>query len=152
MDTDRYMRVQPIKDGTVIDHIPPGKALAVYRALNLEPEGTISILINAISRKEGRKDILKVENRELAMDEVNKVALIAPKATINIIRDYEVVRKFKIAPPKRVKGLLRCGNPNCITNQREPVESEFRLASEKPLRLVCVYCERDLTNLDERFI
>jgi aspartate carbamoyltransferase regulatory subunit len=91
----------------------------------------------------GRKDIVKVENRELKPEEVDKIALIAPQATINIIRDLEVVEKHKVYLPKSIEGIIRCANPNCISNVvREPVISKFVTVSEDPLRFRCFYCER----------
>ena len=150
---EKYMKVQKIVNGTVIDHIPAGRALDVYRVLNLSIEkGSISILINTISAKAGRKDILKVENVELTEEEVNRIALVAPEATINIIRDGQVARKFKVEIPEKVIGIMRCPNPNCITNQKEPVTTEFHLSSRKPLRYRCIYCERETVDLVENLM
>lgn len=145
--TGKYMKVQRIEHGTVIDHIPPGRALDVLRVLGIREDRSMSILINTASKKAEKKDILKVEDVELTRDDVNRVALIAPQATINIIRDGEVVDKFKVQAPRVVRNILRCSNPNCISNQREPVIPEFRLASEEPHRYVCIYCERDVIDL-----
>jgi aspartate carbamoyltransferase regulatory subunit len=90
-----------------------------------------------------RKDIVKVEDRELKPEEVDKIALIAPQATINIIRDSEVVAKHKVFLPESIEGIIRCANPNCISNaEREPVISRFIRVSENPLRFRCFYCER----------
>ena len=147
---DKYMKVQRIEHGTVIDHIPPGKAFDVLSVLGISNERSMSILINSQSKKGDRKDILKVEDVELSGEEANRVALVAPNATINIIREGEVFRKFKVEAPKVVRGILTCSNPNCISNQREPVTSEFRLGEEEPHRYVCVYCERDIVDLAKR--
>jgi aspartate carbamoyltransferase regulatory subunit len=89
-----------------------------------------------------RKDILKIENRELAPNEVDQIALIAPNSTINIIRDYEVVDKGKISLLNEINGLLKCPNPNCITNTNEPVENRFYVINKEPVTLRCHYCER----------
>ncbi|MEM2428402.1 MAG: aspartate carbamoyltransferase regulatory subunit, partial [Candidatus Bathyarchaeia archaeon] len=109
---EKELRVSKIEDGTVIDHITAGYALAVLRIIGLTgKEGNIiSILMNVPSQKLGRKDIVKVENRELREDEVHKIALIAPNATINIIRNYEVVEKNKVKLPKIIKGVIKCAN------------------------------------------
>ncbi|MCU0850458.1 MAG: aspartate carbamoyltransferase regulatory subunit, partial [Candidatus Thermoplasmatota archaeon] len=93
--------------------------------------------------KKGKKDIVKIENRELDPKEVDKIALIAPKATINIIRDYEVVKKHTVQLPEEVIGLTKCSNPTCITNTREPVESRFQVICKDPVRIRCYFCERE---------
>jgi Aspartate carbamoyltransferase, regulatory subunit len=101
----------------------------------------VALVMNVESGKLGVKDIVKVEGRELTKDELNLVALVAPTATVNIIRDYEVVSKFKVVVPDVIEGLIKCKNPRCITNQqREPIKSRFRVVSREPLKLVCDYC------------
>ena len=138
------LRVAKIRKGTVIDHISAGNALVVLRILGITGrEGFIvSVAMNVPSKKLGRKDIVKIEGRELSREEVDKIALIAPRATINIIRDYKVVRKHRVRLPKVIKNIVRCINPACITNEREPVEPKFYVVSEEPLRLKCHYCGR----------
>ena len=149
----KTLKITPIKDGTVIDHITPGRALKVLRVLNL-PESTssvVSILMNVMGKK-GKKDIVKIENRELDPKELDKIALIAPKATINIIRDYEVVKKHTVEIPDEVVGITRCSNPTCISNAREPVESRFHVISKDPPRIRCYYCEREPEDIAEGII
>jgi len=149
----KELKITPIKDGTVIDHITPGRALLVLRVLHL-PESSssvVSILMNVMGKK-GRKDIVKVENRELDPKELDKIALIAPKATINIIRDYEVVKKHTVEIPDEVVGITRCSNPTCISNAREPVESRFHVISKDPPRIRCYYCEREPEDIAEGII
>jgi aspartate carbamoyltransferase regulatory subunit len=149
----KTLKITPIKDGTVIDHITPGRALKVLRVLNL-PESTssvVSILMNVMGKK-GKKDIVKVENRELDPKELDKIALIAPRATINIIRDYEVVKKHTVEIPDEVVGITRCSNPTCISNAREPVESRFHVISKDPPRIRCYYCEREPEDIAEGII
>ena len=141
---EKELIVRKIERGTVIDHIPAGYALHVLKLLGITgKEGIrIAIVMNVESKKLGKKDIVKVENIELSEDTVNRIALIAPTATINIIRDYKVVLKRKVKIPKRIEGLLTCINPRCITNQpREPVTPRFRVIERNPLRIVCEYCE-----------
>ncbi|MCC5998851.1 MAG: aspartate carbamoyltransferase regulatory subunit, partial [Thermofilum sp.] len=107
---------------------------------------TIAIVINVPSKKLGRKDIVKVEGKFLEPKEVDKIALIAPTATINIVKDFRVLEKRRVQIPREVKGLLRCSNPNCITNtKREPIETRFKLVSITPLKLKCCYCEDIVT-------
>ena len=140
----KELKVQPIKDGTVIDHITPGNALKVLKILGIEGKGDsiISIAINVVGKR-GRKDIVKIENRELDSNEVNKIALIAPNATINIIRNYEVIEKHRVVVPDEIIGIVRCPNPNCISNSKEPIKSKFIVTKRQPLRIKCYYCERE---------
>lgn len=147
---DNYMKVQRIEHGTVIDHILPGMAFDVLRVLGMSNDRSMSILINSHSRKGGKKDILKIENVELSVQEASRVALISPQATINIIVEGKVVRKFNAEAPKVVRGILTCSNPNCISNQKEPVTTEFRLGSDDGHHYVCSYCERDIIDLAKR--
>ena len=149
----KELKVTPIKDGTVIDHITPGRALKVLRILKI-PESTSSVVSVAmnVSGKMGKKDIVKVENRELDPKELDKIALIAPKATINIIRDYEVIKKHKVVLPDEVIGIAKCSNPTCISNAREPVESRFHVISKDPPRIKCYYCEREPEDITEGII
>ena len=147
----RDVKVTPIKNGTVIDHITPGMALHVLKIIGIPDTGvqsTVSVLMHVPSRKVKWKDIVKVEDRELDKSQVDKIALIAPNATINIIRNYNVVEKHHVEAPKEVIGLVRCENPNCITNKpREPVRSKFTVVEHEPLQLKCVYCERITTDI-----
>jgi len=145
--SQKYMKVERIDHGTVIDHILPSKAFDVLGVLNLSHDKTMSILVNSHSKKGGKKDILKFENVELTPEEANLVALVSPQATINIIVGGKVVRKFNAEAPKVVRGILSCSNPNCISNQNEPITSEFMLVADEDHRYVCSYCERDLDDL-----
>lgn len=149
----KELKITPIKDGTVIDHITAGHAVKVLRILKI-PEASTSVVSVAINvpSKFGRKDIVKVENRELDPKELNKIALIAPKATINIIRDFEVVKKTKVRLPREVVGIITCPNPTCISNAREPIESRFTVISDDPPRIRCYYCEREPEDIWDRII
>lgn len=149
----KKLKITPIKNGTVIDHITPGVAVKVLHILKI-PESTssvVSVAMNVQSRI-GKKDIVKVENRELDPKEVDKISLIAPKATINIIRDYEVAEKHKVQLPDEVFGILKCSNPTCISNAREPVQSRFIIVNKDPPRIKCYYCEREPEDIAERII
>lgn len=151
----KELKVQPIKNGTVIDHIKAGTALKILNILHLTEKNrfTVSLLMNVVSKKHEKKDIVKIENREIKPKEVDKVALISPNITINIIRDFEVVRKYKVKLPDKIKGILRCDNPNCITNLKtENIEPVFEVVSKKPLQLRCLYCEREMTNIAQNII
>jgi len=141
----RELKITPIRNGTVIDHIGNGLALDVLRILGvrqLERDSTVSVALHVRSGKLGWKDIVKVENIELSPRVVNAIALIAPTATISIIRDYRVREKRTVDLPPKVVGVLRCPNLNCISNQPEPLESEFEVTERRPTVLKCVFCER----------
>lgn len=134
--------VRRIRDGTVIDHIPAGRAFAVVRLLGLEGSGRrMAIVVNVDSRRMGLKDIVKVEGIYLSKEDTDRIALIAPTATINIIQDYRVREKRRVEPPEELRGILKCPNPTCITRKPgEPLESRMRRVSVKPPRYRCVYC------------
>jgi len=143
MKKPKKLRVKPIKNGTVIDHITANKALNVLKILGLpSEENTVTIAMNVPSSKMGSKDIVKIEGRELAPREVDKIALIAPNASINIIRDYELIEKGKVHLLDSISEILKCPNPNCITNTKEPVKTRFYVIEKEPVILRCYYCER----------
>lgn len=136
----KELLISPIQHGTVIDHITAGEALNVLRILGIT--GTtaecLSIATNVTSGRIGKKDIVKIENRELRKEEVDRIALIAPKATINIIRNYDVYEKKGVTIPQHLHGVVRCPNPGCISNTKEPIQSSFEV-TEKGLQ--CEYCD-----------
>ncbi len=134
--------VSKIKDGTVIDHITAGHALDVVRILGItgRTNGTVLIAMHVPSKQLGTKDILKVEGRELEPEEVDKIALLAPHASINIIRNYRVAEKKRAKLPNIISGIVKCGNPACISNSNEPVQPQFYVKSREPLMLGCHYC------------
>ncbi|WP_135825864.1 aspartate carbamoyltransferase regulatory subunit [Halorussus ruber] len=138
--SDHQLRVSKIPRGTVIDHIRAGQALNVLAILGIDGRSgeTVSVGMNIPSDQMGQKDIVKVEGRELSQDEVDVLSLIAPEATINIIREYEVVEKQYLERPERVVGVLSCPNHNCITNANEPVETKFDVLDDG---VRCEYCE-----------
>jgi len=140
MTGDRELRVSKIENGTVIDHVPGGTALHVLAILGIEGHGgdVVSIGMNVPSDRLGRKDVVKVEDRELSQSEVDVLSLIAPAATINIIRGYEVVDKARVERPDRVSGILQCSNSNCITAGDEPVDPTFEVLDDG---VRCLYCE-----------
>lgn len=132
--------ISPIKNGTVIDHITPGEGLTVIRILGIQDgtNVTFTVATNVSSSHGGRKDLVKIENRELVKSEVDKIALIAPDAKISIIRDFKVVAKKPVEVPCDIVGVIKCPNPNCITNTREPAESRFVV---HPRGFRCQYCD-----------
>ncbi|MBB6646207.1 aspartate carbamoyltransferase regulatory subunit [Halobellus ruber] len=139
-DTDRELRVSKIRNGTVIDHLTAGQALNVLALLGIDGSGgeTVSVGMNVPSDTLATKDIVKVEDRELSQSEVDVLAVISPEATINIIRDYEVIEKQRIERPESVEGVLSCPNRNCITTGDEPIRTRFAVLEEG---LRCHYCD-----------
>ena len=143
-DKEKKIKITPIENGTVIDHIRQGQALKVLKILNLidtEIDSIVSIAMN-VNSSIGKKDIVKVENMELDNEDLDKISLISPEATVNIIRDYDVVEKHRVRLPDYAKGIVRCRNKNCITNQNEPIPSKFKVVGDDPVTLRCTYCER----------
>jgi len=140
MTDDQQLRVSKIREGTVIDHVTGGQALNVLAILGIDGTGgeEVSIGMNVPSDRLGRKDVVKVEGRELSQDEVDVLSLIAPAATINIVREYDVVEKHRVERPERVLGVLQCPNRNCVTTEDEPVDSRF-VVLEEGVR--CDYCD-----------
>ena len=149
----KSLKIPLIKNGTVIDHISAGNALKVLSILQVPQhfESVVSVAMN-VKGKTGKKDIVKIENRELARLEVDKIALIAPKATINIIRDYKVVEKHQVKLPDELIGIATCSNPTCISNYMEPVESKFLVIDKDTPRIKCYYCEREPDDVGEKII
>ena len=143
-DEQKLIRVHAICDGTVIDHIEPAKTVTILKVLNLENcDGVVTVGINLRSAKLGRKGLIKIESRELTDDEVNRLAILAPEATINIVRHYKVVEKIHPAMPKEVRGLVACPNPKCITNHERALTVFYPVAaSEGGYKFKCRYCER----------
>jgi len=134
--------VSSIENGTVIDHIKAGMANKVAILLDLfSIQDTIIIGMNLESKKMGRKDIIKVKNSFLTKEHIDKIALISPNATINIIKDHNVIDKFKVEIPRYFENIIKCRNPSCIS-RKEDISSKFRTYSKDPLKVKCEYCER----------
>jgi aspartate carbamoyltransferase regulatory subunit len=138
--------VRRIKDGTVIDHIEGGRGLKVLDALGIDGKdgNVITIALNVPSGKFSKKDIIKVENKFLQDFDTNKLAVISPKATINIIKDYKLVEKRRVFLPNKIEKIFRCSNPDCITNSNEDIESTMDVIDKTGLVLRCKYCTRIL--------
>ena len=140
------LMVRRIKEGTVIDHIDEGKGLQVIKALHIDGKdgSLITIALNVPSGKFSKKDIIKVENKFLKDEDTNKIAVIAPKATINMIRDYKLVEKRRVSLPNEIDKIFRCSNPDCITNSNEVIESVMDVIDKEGSVLKCRYCSRIL--------
>jgi aspartate carbamoyltransferase regulatory subunit len=140
MTDKEALRVSKIENGTVIDHVSAGQALNVLAILGIDGLGddVLSIGMNVPSDRLGRKDVVKIEGRELSQSELDVLSLIAPAATINIIRNYDVVDKHRVERPAEVTGVLRCPNHNCISTEDEPVASRFDVLDDG---VRCEYCD-----------
>ncbi len=147
MSDTRQLLVRRIKDGTVIDHIESGKALLVLRTLDITGKdgNVITVALNVPSSKHDKKDIIKVENKFLEKNETNKLALIAPHATINIIKEYRLVEKRKIQLPDSIIGVFKCPNLKCVTNSDEYIKPVINIIDKEKIVLRCRYCFRTLT-------
>ena len=140
-------KVYRISDGTAIDHIPAGNGLDVLRILGIEKDKFTTLGINLSSNKYGKKDLVKFEDKFLDEKEFNKIALIAPTATFNLLKGGKVIKKTRVKLPKEVVGLVKCSNPNCITNHEYSV-TRFEVVNELPLKIKCHYCEKITNNED----
>lgn len=137
----KEIKIPAIKDGVVIDHLPAASAGKIIQILGVSEGSLWTIGINLESKKMQKKDVVKIENKIPTKNELNKIALIAPQATVAIIKDYKVVEKVRITVPEFVEGIIKCANLNCVTNN-QPVTSRFELKSKEPLKMTCHYCER----------
>lgn len=136
------LKVNAIENGSVIDHIPQKSVFQVIRILGLDTfENQILFGTNLDSEKYGKKGIIKVSNRFFEPAEINKIALVAPTATLIVIKDYKVVEKKQVEIPDEIRNIVKCFNPNCITNH-ETIPTRFTLISKEDLKLHCHYCEK----------
>lgn len=144
--------VSALENGTVIDHIAAKEVFRVMQMLDLtNTEETVYMGSNLDSKKLGKKGIIKVANRFFAPEEINKIALVSPRATIIEIKNFEVVSKTNVSLPEEVKGLVKCMNPNCITNH-EAIETSFTVVQNPEMKLKCHYCEKFTTKERMEFI
>lgn len=138
----KELKVSAIENGTVIDHIPVQSVYQVLRILNLmEYNDQLLIGVNLESSKMGKKGIIKVSNKFFRSDEINKIALVAPSATLILIKNFAVSEKTKVQIPDRVETIVKCFNPNCITNVEEII-TRFDVVNKDDLKLRCHYCEK----------
>jgi len=146
MEEETSLIVTRIKNGTVIDHIDGGKGLHVLEALEINgKEGdVITIALNVPSGKLKKKDIIKLENKFLEEDDTNKLAVISPSSTINIIKNFQLVEKRLVSLPDEITRIFRCSNLDCITNSKEHLEPVMDVLDKEKLVLKCRYCNRVL--------
>jgi aspartate carbamoyltransferase regulatory subunit len=144
---NKSLSVSAIENGTVIDHISAGQALRIVRLLSLaSSKHRVTLGLNLTSRSMGIKDIIKVENREITIPEANQIAIFAPQATINIIENYQPLKKFRVQLPQFIQKCLVCPNPLCISNS-DPMETHFYVkAHGGNVELSCKYCEKSFAH------
>ena len=142
------LKISAIEEGTVIDHIPTDAIFKVAEILSLDKHtGVVSIATNLQSKRIGKKGIIKVGGKSLTQEEVNKIAVVAPDATVNIIKNFNVKEKIKVKAPDVVENVIRCSNPVCITNN-EQIATKFYVVKKDPLKVKCHYCERIMAKED----
>lgn len=143
MNEKKELQVAALENGTVIDHIPSDKVFTVVSLLDLQnTDGNITIGNNFESKKLGKKGIIKVADRFFTDEEVSRLSVVAPNIKLNIIRHYEVVEKKQIVMPDELKGIVKCNNPKCITNN-EPMQTWFHVIDKELGILKCHYCEKE---------
>jgi aspartate carbamoyltransferase regulatory subunit len=144
MDQDaENMKIRKIERGMVVDHLPAGSALKVLSTLGVDAAfpGTLSVLMNVPSSRYGLKDLIKLEGKEFSRKELEKVSLLAPYASVNLVRDYKVVEKYRLSIPDEIRDAINCPNPRCITNSEGT--SRFTVECKQPLKIRCAYCETE---------
>ena len=139
----KELQVAALENGTAIDHIPPSQLFKVAKLLGLENmNNTITIGNNFHSNKMGCKGVIKISDKFFCDEEINRIAVVAPNVKLNIIRDYEVVEKKEVEMPDELKGIVKCNNPKCISNN-EPMQTWFHVIDKEKGLLKCHYCEKE---------
>lgn len=134
------MKIDSIKNGIVIDHIPAGLSTKLYDLLGLEKlETSVAIIKNASSKKMGKKDIIKIDS-DISVD-FNVIGYVAPNATVSIIKEEKVLKKQSIEMPKTLTNVLKCKNPRCITSCEQELDHVFKLTDKENKVYRCIYCE-----------
>ena len=134
------MRVDAIQNGIVIDHITAGRGMQLYELLGLqEMECPVALMLNAVSKKMGHKDIIKID-ADIPVD-VDVIGDVDPGATVNFIREGKLVKKQNIEMPKMLTNVIRCRNPRCITSVEQELDHVFRLTDAENKVYRCIYCE-----------
>jgi aspartate carbamoyltransferase regulatory subunit len=138
----KELKVSAIENGTVIDHIPSNAVFQVIRILKLDAfDSMVLFATNLESKKYGKKGLIKASNKFFQPEELNKIALVAPNASIIEIRDFQVTNKIWVEIPDKINGIVKCFNPNCVTNQ-EQLGSHFQVVDKEDIKLKCHYCEK----------
>lgn len=143
MTKETQLQVEAIKNGSVIDHIPANVGIKVLKLFKMHKTNQrVTVGLNLPSSALGAKDLIKIENIFISEDQANQLALYAPKATVNQIENYEVVKKLTLSMPEQINAIFKCPNTNCITHG-EPVDSSFNVRTKNDdVQLKCKYCEK----------
>lgn len=144
-ENNKVLLIPKIEKGIVIDHIPAGEGKKILEIIHSYPEMksiVVTLGINYSSKKLGRKDMIKLQMDFLAPEIIQQISLVVPGVTIKAVKNYMVNNKIVIQPPKEIKNLLGCRNPNCITNFEKHLETSFTIVDEKTKKVKCNYCER----------
>ena len=150
----KKLQVSALKNGTVLDHIPSNYTFHVIKILGLEAsESPLYIGNHLDSKKLGRKGIIKISDRFFARDEINKIALVAPKATLIEIKDYDVINKTQVEIPDHIEKIVKCINPKCVTNNQD-IETRFTVITDHhgKMKLKCHYCEKTMAQENIEFL
>ncbi|MBR1792848.1 MAG: aspartate carbamoyltransferase regulatory subunit [Bacteroidales bacterium] len=151
MDSKKELVVPRIENGTVIDHIPTNVVYQIAHILGLEKYNDEVLIGNYLtSQKFIRKGIIKVKNKFFSKEDLSKIALVAPMASIIIIKNYEVVEKHEAEIPDHIDNFVKCMNPRCVTNH-EIIPTKFDVIDKENLKLRCHYCEKFVTKDTIRF-
>lgn len=153
MPQRKELIVSAIENGTVLDHLPADSVFTVVRILKLEElHEQITIGFNLNSKKYGKKGIIKVVNKFFEPNQINKIALVAPTATIITIKNFEIIEKKNVEIPDEVIGLVKCINPKCITNN-EKITTKFIVQNDlEEVKFSCYYCEKTMRKEDLEFL
>ncbi|HBG41348.1 aspartate carbamoyltransferase regulatory subunit [Limibacterium fermenti] len=144
----KELQVAALENGTAIDHIPSEEVFKVVSLLQLQKlTNRITIGNNLSSKKMGTKGIIKIADKFFEEDEINRIALVAPKVNLNIIKNFEVVEKKNVSLPDTITGIVKCNNPKCITNN-EPMQTRFHVIDKENVELQCHYCESKIKKED----
>ncbi|MBM6883875.1 Aspartate carbamoyltransferase regulatory chain [uncultured Bacteroides sp.] len=143
MNEKKELQVAALENGTVIDHIPSDKLFTVVSLLNLKDmDSNITIGYNLESKKLGKKGIIKIADKFFTDEEINRISVVASNIKLNVIRNYAVVEKKEAIMPDELKGIVKCNNPKCITNN-EPMQTWFHVTDKEKGLLKCHYCEKE---------
>ncbi|HEC36597.1 hypothetical protein LCGC14_0498920 [marine sediment metagenome] len=140
---EEKLKIDKISKGTVIDHIDAGYALTILNLTGLdESKNLMTIGVNVLSKKHRTKDIIKIEGVFLNETQMQQISILSPNGTISLIENYIVIEKKKVELPSTIRKLILCANQTCISNSDEPIDTEFFVLEEKPLKIQCMYCDR----------
>ena len=144
--------VAALENGTVIDHIPSELVFTIASLLELEKlESSVTIGYNLNSKKIGKKGVIKVADKFFSDEEISRLSVVAPNVVLNIIKNFDVVEKKEVIIPDELHGIVRCGNPKCISNN-EPMTSYFHVVDKQNGMLKCHYCEKEQNKSEVKLV